>query len=89
MMLHLRPDLVDMSKAIRSVPTWLSRYNHLGLDKAAEFGWLSRDLSASGVAGDPTLATAELGKVQFEQSVDKLVETLAEVGEFNYPGQTL
>lgn len=84
-MLHLRPDLVDMAKAERSVPSWVNDYPRLAFDGPGEFAWLSNDLSESGVAGDPTLATAELGRQRFEASVDELAATLAEVGRFRFP----
>lgn len=83
--LHLRPELVDMDKAVRAVPSWVSRYEYLGFAKAAEFGWLSSDLSDSGVAGDPTLATAELGKEHFNASVEALSKVFEEVATFAFP----
>lgn len=84
-MLHLRPDLVDMGKAERSVPSWVHEYPRLGFDGAGEFAWLSNDLSDTGVAGDPTLATAELGKERFEASVHEAGAALVEAGRFRFP----
>ena len=43
MILHLRPDLVDMSLALRSVPEHLTRYQYVGFGKPVSFGWLSND----------------------------------------------
>jgi creatinine amidohydrolase len=84
--LHVRPDLVDMSLAERAVPSWVRDYAHLGFGGAGEFAWLSRDLHPSGVAGDPTLATPDHGKLRFEGAVAHLVETLREVSSFTFPG---
>jgi creatinine amidohydrolase len=85
MVLYLRPDLVDMEKAERSVPSWVHAYRHVGFGKAAEFAWLSSDLSPSGVAGDPTLATAELGKENFIASVTGLSAVFDELMGFHFP----
>jgi creatinine amidohydrolase len=84
--LYLRPELVDMEKAERSVPSWVHEYRHVGFGKSAEFAWLSSDLSPSGVIGDPTLATVELGKEKFNASVDGLGLVLDELVGFHFPG---
>jgi creatinine amidohydrolase len=65
MMLHLRPDLV------RAVVSGSGRTLGRDLDAAltrvlpegiAPFAWLADDLAANGVAGDPQLATADMGR---------------------------
>jgi creatinine amidohydrolase len=82
LLLHLRPDLVDMAQAARRVPEHLDRFEHVGFGKAVAFGWLSNDFHPSGVIGDPTGATAEAGKAAFQQMVATLGAQLAEVAEF-------
>jgi creatinine amidohydrolase len=82
--LHLFPELVDMSLAERAVPSWINEYRALGFERGAEFGWLSNDLSASGVAGDPTLASAEHGRESFAAAVEGLAASLAEMADFTY-----
>ena len=62
-MLHLRPDLVHMDLAVRSVPEALTEYEHIGFGKPVSFGWLSDDFGGNGTIGDPTGANAEAGKV--------------------------
>ena len=52
---------------------------------SAGFGWLSDDFGPSGVIGDATIATADRGKVAFEEGVRHLVEALAEVAAFDFP----
>lgn len=84
-MLYLRPDLVDMGKAERSVPSWVNQYRYLGFSGPGEFAWLSNDLSASGVSGDPTLASAELGKHRFEAAVASVAAQLEEASRFAFP----
>jgi creatinine amidohydrolase len=86
--LYLREDLVTLSRASRSIPSWVDNYETLGLGGAAEFAWLSNDLSPDGVIGDPTLATAEEGKKRFEISVATVATALAEISTFRFPGSS-
>ena len=83
-MLHLRPDLVDMSVATRNVPAKLAENKYVRFGGAVSFGWLSSDFGPDGHIGDPLPATAERGKELFEGSVRMLAEALAEVRDFNY-----
>ena len=64
-MLHLRPDLVDMDHAHATIADTVAGYDHVGFTKTIRFGWLSTDFSESGVVGDPTGATATIGEVLF------------------------
>jgi creatinine amidohydrolase len=82
MVLHLRPDLVDMTQAHRNVPEWLAANSHVRFGGSVSFGWLSDDFGPDGHIGDPTAATAELGKQLFETAVGRLGEALAEVRDF-------
>lgn len=84
LMLHLRPDLVDMSAAQRHVPEALANNRHVRFGGRVSFGWLSDDFGPSGVIGDPTAANAELGKQQFEASVATFVEALHEISSFEF-----
>ena len=56
-MLHLRPDDVDMSKAVRNVPEWMNEHDHVKFGGSVQFGWLSNDFGGDGHIGDPTGAT--------------------------------
>jgi len=84
-MLHLRPDLVDMSAAARAIPEELADRRRVRFGGDVAFGWLSRDLHASGVVGDPTLASAEHGEELVAGMVESLREALAEVASFAFP----
>jgi creatinine amidohydrolase len=84
-LLHLRPDLVDMTAAVRNVPNWMTAHHHVRFGGSASFGWLSDDFGPSGVIGDATIATADRGKVAFEEGVRHLVDVLAEVAAFEFP----
>lgn len=83
-MLYLRPDLVDMSVARANVPEVIAANRFVRFGGAVSFGWSSSDFGPSGVIGDPTAASAELGKELFEQMVPRLAEQLAEVRTFRY-----
>jgi creatinine amidohydrolase len=69
LMLHLEPGLVgalppgDGRRGPQPPPGW-------SLEGAAPTAWLSRDLSDSGVIGDPTGATAGLGEHLAQRLVD-------------------
>jgi creatinine amidohydrolase len=82
-LLHLRPDLVDLSLAERSVPTHLADLEYIGFNaKPVSFGWLSNDFGPSGVIGDPTQASAAYGHSLYEFSVRQAVNSLAEIASF-------
>ena len=84
MMLHLRPELVDMGKASRRIPEHLADNKHVRFGGSVTFGWLSDDFGADGHIGDPTQATAEVGAQLFDQAVGQLVEQLREVATFSF-----
>jgi creatinine amidohydrolase len=84
MILHLRPDLVDLSLAQRWVPEHLADFEYLGFNgKPVSFGWLSNDFGPAGVIGDPTQATDAYGKSLFEHSVIQAVASLKEIAAFS------
>lgn len=83
-MLHLRPDLVDMSLAVRRVPEKLATNKHVRFGGSVSFGWLSNDFHADGHIGDPTRATAERGRVLFDGAVDNLCAALGEIRNFEF-----
>ena len=83
-MLHLRPDLVDMSKAVRRVPEKMSTNKHVRFGGSVSFGWLSNDFFVEGHIGDPTHATAELGARMFASAVVNFSEALGEISTFNF-----
>lgn len=82
LMLHLRPERVDMSVATRNVPEWMATNQHVRFGGRVGFGWLSNDFGPDGHIGDPTAATAERGKELFEGSVRAFGDALAEVAAF-------
>lgn len=84
MMLHLHPELVDMKQAVRAVPEHLAGNRHVRFGGSVAFGWTSDDFSDLGHIGDPTQASAELGRALVEGAVDSFVEVLREVSVFRH-----
>ena len=85
LVLHLRPDLVDLSLAERHVPEQLAELDYIGINgKPVSFGWLSDDFGPTGVIGDPTGATAEAGRAIFDASVAGSVAALHEIATFRH-----
>lgn len=83
-MLHLRPDLCDMSLATRNVPESLAANRHVRFGGRVSFGWLSNDFGPDGHIGDPTTATAEQGAELFAGAVASIVEALHEIARFDF-----
>ncbi|MBC7725370.1 MAG: creatininase family protein [Burkholderiaceae bacterium] len=83
LLLHLRPDLVDMGLAERNVPEHLAQFSRIGFNGfPVSFGWTSDDFGPSGVVGDPTGSTARAGAEFFETSVVNAVASLEEISRF-------
>ena len=83
-MLHLAPDLCDMSKAERRVPDKLADNTYVRFGGRVSFGWLSNDFHPDGYIGDPTAATAERGAELFAGSVASFCAALREISVFDF-----
>jgi len=84
-MLHLAPDLVDMTTAKRNVPERLVDNTYVRFGGAVGFGWLSNDFGPDGHIGDPTTATPERGAQLFDAAVEAFCAALAEIRRFELP----
>lgn len=75
MMLHLRPDLVQMDKAVREMGQIKLEYFNWDHPEPSILGWQDwwSRMSESGVCGDPTVATAEFGEALFEATVESFI----------------
>jgi creatinine amidohydrolase len=81
LVLHLEPDLVDMTKAVAHYPNMPE--GNVGLTGGAAIAsWLTRDWSPTGVFGDPTLATPERGAARLETATTALAQVLLEISRF-------
>lgn len=85
LMLHLAPDLVDMSAATRNIPEALIDNRHVRFGGTVGFGWLSNDFGPDGHIGDPTTASAERGQALFDTAVTAFCAALGEISAFNLP----
>jgi creatinine amidohydrolase len=83
-MLHLRPELVAMERAERNVPEHLAANRHVRFGGSVTFGWLAHDFGPSGVIGDPTAATAELGAELFDAAVTAMADAFGEIARFRH-----
>jgi creatinine amidohydrolase len=75
MMLHLRPDLVQMDRAVTEMgqlKQTFFNWDHPEPSVLSWQDWWSR-MSESGICGDPTVATAEFGQALFETTVQNLI----------------
>jgi creatinine amidohydrolase len=85
LMLHLRPDLVDMSRAgnfVGLMHTMGEEYRWLTPEGRVGFGWQSQDLHPSGASGNASAATAEKGRILAERAVTNMIDLLAEVSRY-------
>jgi creatinine amidohydrolase len=100
MYMHIRPELVDMSKAgPRETPSAVSKFIYDDLFGSGPVHMVNRwsRITETGVEGDPQLATAEKGKAFAECSIANLIQFCREFRDmptapnrdFNYtPGSS-
>jgi creatinine amidohydrolase len=82
LMLHFRPDLVDMTKAqdFSSLAAETEKkFKHLGPTGTHAFAWVASDLNPHGVVGNASVATAEKGRAVAEHQASGFVELLRDV----------
>ena len=85
-MMHLRPDLVDMNAQDPKESANLKRLAKLReLGVFTGFNWYAQ--FPYHFAGDPSLSTPELGKIIFDFNCDNLVEIIRAVKEDNESGE--
>ena len=86
LMLHLRPDLVDMERArdFRSAAAEVaSRYMLLEAEGRIGFGWLTQDLHPAGACGNAAAATAEKGRLIAEHQVARFLQLISEIADYD------
>ncbi|MCZ7659354.1 MAG: creatininase family protein [Xanthobacteraceae bacterium] len=85
MMLHFRPELVDMGKAGNFAPTTIEiskTFDLLRPTGFTAFGWIAQDLHPSGAAGDASRATAEGGRLTAAFRAEAFIRLLRDVQRF-------
>ena len=84
--LALRPDLVDMGKAVNfrsSAETLVTDTKHLSINARAKLGWQIQDLNPAGACGDASLATAQKGQGVIDHVAIHFIEMLRDLDEMS------
>ncbi|MGJ3253560.1 MAG: creatininase family protein [Elainellaceae cyanobacterium] len=84
-MLSILPDQVKMNRAMTEYPHGLPDDSLLSMEGKLPFAWVTRDLSRSGVLGDPTVATKEKGDRILESVSDGWVNVIRDIHRFRQP----
>lgn len=85
-MLALRPDLVDMSKAAdfsNAQADFARQFKYLRAYGPHAFGWKMHDLNNQGVAGNAAAATAQAGEKLLAHAVAGFMDLLDDVDRFD------
>ncbi|RWP76452.1 creatininase family protein [Mesorhizobium sp.] len=82
LMLHFRPDLVDMAKAdnfVSNVVRAEKEFSLLRHTGTHAFAWIATDLNPNGVVGDASIATAEKGRLTAIHQADGFISLLKDL----------
>jgi creatinine amidohydrolase len=74
-----------MDKAVTEYPHDLPTDSLLSMEGSLPFAWTTRDLSQSGILGDPTVATAEKGDRILESLSQSWVQVIRDIHQFQQP----
>lgn len=85
LLLSILPDQVKMDRAVAEYPPALPDDSLLSLEGKLPFAWMTRDVSQSGVLGDPTTATREKGDRILESLADGWVQAIEDIHRFQQP----
>jgi creatinine amidohydrolase len=86
LMLHFRPDLIDMGKAenfVSNVARAEKDFDLLRQTGTHAFAWIASDLNEHGVVGDASIATAEKGRLTARFQAEGFVRLLSDVRKAN------
>ncbi len=84
LLLALLPDTVKMAAAVREYPRGLPD-SLLSMEGKLPFAWVTKDLSDSGVLGDPTVATQEKGDRILASLVASWTQVFRDLYHFQQP----
>ncbi|MDZ8050054.1 MAG: creatininase family protein [Aulosira sp. ZfuVER01] len=85
LMLALLPEQVKLDKAVAEYPPEQSQSNLLSWEGQLPVAWVTRDISKSGVIGDPIPATKEKGDRILESVSDGWVQVICDIYNFRPP----
>ncbi|WP_118135556.1 creatininase family protein [Oceanicella sp. SM1341] len=88
LMLHFRPELVEMAEAqnFTSTAEGMGNFTHLRPTGPTSYGWIASDLNPHGTVGEAALATAEKGAATARHQAEGFLAFLRELAEFELPG---
>jgi creatinine amidohydrolase len=84
-MLHFRPETVDMTRAKPFTPVSVAmakEFTHLRPTGYTAFSWIAQDIHPDGVAGDASIATAAKGKLAADFQSDAFIALLKDMASF-------
>ncbi|MEO0485769.1 MAG: creatininase family protein [Pseudomonadota bacterium] len=84
LMLHFRPDTVDMSKAQDF--RWQHAQGDIPPVGGIAHGWIASDVHPAGVAGEAHIATADKGRRTAEHYVAGVIDVLQKMTDFDASG---
>ena len=89
LLLALLPDTVDMAKAVAEYPHGVPETGMISMEGERPgtqgFAWLTHDLTSSGVIGDSTLATPEMGLKLLESLGQGWARLIVDLYRFKQP----
>jgi creatinine amidohydrolase len=85
LMLSILPEQVKMTNAVTEYPQDLPTDSWLTINGKLPFAWATKDLSQSGVLGDPKVATKEKGDLIWESLANGLVKIIQDIHKFKQP----
>lgn len=85
LLLSILPEQVKMEAAACEYPCGLPEDSLLSMEGKLPFAWATRDLSQSGVLGDPTTATKEKGDRILESLADGWMQAIEDIYKFRQP----
>lgn len=85
LLLSILPEQVKLDQAVAEYPHGLPENSLLSMEGSLPFAWTTRDLSRSGVLGDPTTASQEKGDRILESLAAGWVQTIQDIHRFQQP----
>ncbi|NJP11527.1 MAG: creatininase family protein [Leptolyngbyaceae cyanobacterium RU_5_1] len=85
LLLSILPEHVKMERAVSEYPHGLPKDSVLTLERNLPIPWTTRDISRSGVIGDPTTATREKGDRILDSLANGWVQVIQDVYRFRQP----
>lgn len=85
LLLSILPEQVKMHRAIAEYPHGLPQDSLLSMEGNLPFAWTTRDLSRSGVLGDPTTATKEKGDRILQSLAASWAQVIRDIYRFQQP----